>query len=104
MIVTPCTVTVLSAQVSGQLPPCSAARSTITEHGFIVLTISSLTSTGAGRPGISAVVMTKSCFLIVSAISAACLAWWAARGGGAGPAAGGARGGAAAGAAAGGPP
>ena len=46
----------------------------MTEPGFIVLTISSVTSTGALRPGISAVVMTMSCFLIVSAISAACFA------------------------------
>ena len=76
MIVTLCTVTVWSARVSGQLPPCSAGRSTITEPGFIVLTISSVTSTGAGRPGISAVVMTMSCFLIVCAINSACLTWY----------------------------
>ena len=31
-------------------------------------------SRGAGRPGISAVVMTMSCFLMCSAMSAACLA------------------------------
>ena len=36
----------------------------MTEPGFIEATISSLTSTGAGRPGMSAVVMTMSCFLI----------------------------------------
>jgi len=40
----------------------------------MVLIISSETSTGAFLPGISAVVMMMSCFLIVSAISAACLA------------------------------
>ena len=38
--------------------------------------MSSLTSTGALRPGISAVVMTMSCFLMCSATSAACLAWY----------------------------
>ena len=46
--------------------------STITEPGFMVLTISSLTSTGAVRPGISAVVMTMSCGLMCSATRAAC--------------------------------
>jgi len=46
----------------------------ITEPGFIDLTMSSLISFGAGRPGISAVVMAMSCFLIVSAIKAACFA------------------------------
>jgi hypothetical protein len=50
----------LAGSVSGQLPPCGAARSTITEPGFIALTISSVTSTGAARPGISAVVITMS--------------------------------------------
>ena len=50
------------------------ARSTSTEPGFIDLTISALTSFGAGRPGIKAVVMTMSCFLTCSAVNAACLA------------------------------
>ena len=60
-IVTPCLMTVWPASVSGQLPPLPApAMSTITEPGFIALTISSVTSTGAARPGISAVVMTMS--------------------------------------------
>ena len=44
-----------------QLPPVSTARSTTTEPGFIDSTIARVTSTGAGRPGISAVVMTMSC-------------------------------------------
>ena len=35
--VTPCLITVLPGSVSGQLPPCGAARSTITEPGFIAL-------------------------------------------------------------------
>ena len=42
--------------------------------GFIDFTISAETRRGAGRPGISAVVMMMSCFLICSAVSAACLA------------------------------
>ena len=44
----------------------------MTEPGFIDFTISSEMSFGAGRPGMSAVVMTMSCFFMVSAISAAC--------------------------------
>ena len=40
----------------------------------MVFTMSSLTSTGALRPGMSAVVITMSCFLMCSATSAACLA------------------------------
>ena len=39
----------------------------MTEPGFIDPTISSVTSTGAARPGISAVVMTMSCALTRSA-------------------------------------
>jgi hypothetical protein len=74
MIVTPPVSITRSGLVSGVLPPCSAARSTITEPGFIVAIISAVTSTGALRPGISAVVMTMSCFLMCSATSAACLA------------------------------
>ncbi len=45
--------------------------STITEPGFIDFTISSVTSTGALRPGISAVVMTISACLMRSATAAA---------------------------------
>ena len=56
--------TVRSVSVSGQLPPPPgprpAARSTMTEPGFMDLTMSSVTSTGAGRPGISAVLITMS--------------------------------------------
>ena len=37
----------------------------MTEPGFMLSTISAVTSTGAGRPGISAVVMTMSCALDV---------------------------------------
>src|SRR5213593_4737316 len=59
-IVTPYRCVVLPGSVSGQLPPAGAAMSTITLPGFMLLTISSVTSTGAGRPGISAVVITTS--------------------------------------------
>ena len=43
-----------------QLPPASAAKSTITDPGFMAATISSVINVGAGRPGISAVVITMS--------------------------------------------
>ena len=71
-MVTPWRVTTASTSDSGQLPPCSTAMSMITEPGFIDLTISSVTSTGALRPGISAVVITMSACLIRSATAAAC--------------------------------
>ena len=61
MMVTPLSVTIFSSlTVSLQLPPFSAARSTMTEPGFIAATISSVQSSGASRFGISAVVMTMS--------------------------------------------
>ncbi|MCY1241757.1 hypothetical protein D9M72_546780 [compost metagenome] len=60
MMMTPLWLTTSSATVSGQLPPCAAARSTTTEPGFICATVASCSSTGALRPGISAVVMTMS--------------------------------------------
>src|SRR5215471_17472671 len=44
------------------------------EPGRIEATMSLEMSRGAGRPGISAVVITMSCFLMCSATSAACLA------------------------------
>ena len=68
---TPCLITILSRSVSGQLPPCSTAMSTITEPGFIALTVSSFNSTGAGPPGMSAVVMMMSAALARSCISSA---------------------------------
>src|SRR5262249_14367619 len=70
-IVTPCLTTTSSASVSGQLPPRwpsysgprPAARSISTEPGFIACTVSTDSSVGAGRPGISAVeMMTSACF------------------------------------------
>ena len=48
------------ATVRSQFPPCSAARSTTTDPGFMSATISAGHSFGAGRPGINAVVMTIS--------------------------------------------
>jgi len=43
---------------AGQFPPCSAAMSTITEPGFMLFTMSSVTSTALARPGFIAVVTT----------------------------------------------
>ena len=50
-IVTSSLTTVWPGSVSSQLPPVSAARSTITEPGFMFLTACSVTSSGARRPG-----------------------------------------------------
>mmetsp|Transcript_59861 Transcript_59861/g.182914 ORF Transcript_59861/g.182914 Transcript_59861/m.182914 type:complete len:235 (+) Transcript_59861:1761-2465(+) len=73
-MVTPFSVTNFSpVTVPSQLPPFAAARSTSTLPRFIPAMNSFLMSLGAGRPGMSAVVMTMShsshCFLN-SAISA----------------------------------
>ena len=57
---TPSTSVITPGSVSSVLPPVSAARSTITEPGFIDRTMSAVMSFGAGRPGIAAVVMTMS--------------------------------------------
>jgi hypothetical protein len=69
-MVTPCLTTALPGSVSSQLPPCSAAMSTMTLPGFIVRTISAVMSLGAGLPGISAVVMmmsaSRACFAYIS--------------------------------------
>ena len=48
------------------------------EPGRMEATWAAVTSRGAARPGISAVVMTMSCFLMCSEIRAACLAWYSA--------------------------
>ncbi len=70
MMMTPCLVTTLPGSVNSQLPPCSAAMSTMTLPGFIDRTISAVISLGAGLPGMSAVVMMMStsfaCFAKVS--------------------------------------
>ena len=46
--------------VASQLPPASAAMSTTTLPGFMTSTASCRMSLGAGRPGMSAVVMMMS--------------------------------------------
>ena len=56
MMCTPWCSTTCPGLVSAQLPPFSAARSTITDPRFMLFTISSVMSTGAGRLGMSAVV------------------------------------------------
>jgi len=58
---TPFSTTVSPGSVSSQLPPVSAARSTITEPGAIERTAAAVISSGAGRPGIAAVVTMMSC-------------------------------------------
>ncbi len=58
MMVTPRTVLTSPGRVSAQLPPASAARSTITEPGRIWNTASAVTRMGARLPGTSAVVIT----------------------------------------------
>ena len=60
--------------VSSQLPPVSAATSTITEPGRIASTADAGISRGAGLPGTSAVVITASKPEIRSASSACCCA------------------------------
>ena len=46
--------------MTATLPPLAAAMSTMTLPGRMPATVSAVTSSGAGRPGISAVVMTMS--------------------------------------------
>ena len=46
----------------------------MTEPGFMLSTMARVMSFGAGRPGISAVVMTMSWFLMWLATSSACFA------------------------------
>ena len=46
--------------------------------GFMLSTIARVMRRGAGRPGISAVVMTMSWFLMWLAMNSACLAWYSA--------------------------
>ncbi len=70
MIVTPNLVTTLSRSVSGQLPPCSAAMSTMTEPCAMLTTAPDVTSCGAGLPGMSAVEMMMSDCLACCAMSA----------------------------------
>ncbi len=71
-IVTPFTSITSPGRVSSQLPPVSAARSTITEPGRIFSTADAGISFGAGRPGIAAVVITRSKSGMRSASAACC--------------------------------
>ena len=64
MIVTSCTTTVSPGFDSSQLPPVSAAQSTITEPARIAVTMSAVIRRGAGLPGICAVVTTRSTSLM----------------------------------------
>ena len=61
MIVTPFgVVTISPGRLPSTLPPASTARSTMTEPGASSATIALVSSTGAWRPGISAVQITMS--------------------------------------------
>ncbi|MCY1243651.1 hypothetical protein D9M72_566750 [compost metagenome] len=74
MTLTPSTSATLPGSAPSTLPPRSTARSTAIEPGFMPFSMSRVTSRGAGRPGMSAVVMTMSCLAMCSATRAACLA------------------------------
>ncbi len=74
-IVTPSRTTTSPGSVSSQLPPVSAAMSTITEPGLMRATISAVMSFGAGRPGTAAVVMTQSAAATRSASSSRWRRW-----------------------------
>ena len=67
--VTPSCSTTSPAFVTSQLPPVSAARSTITELGRMPFIWSFVTRMGALRPGMAAVVMTTSAPLMYLASS-----------------------------------
>ena len=69
MIFTPFSSTVSPGFEPSTFPPVSAARSTITEPGAISRTASAVISSGAGRPGIWAVVMITSWRFAASASS-----------------------------------
>ena len=76
---TPLSVTMRSSVfVSAALPPLAAAMSTITEPLRMAAMVSSVISFGAGRPGISAVVMTMSAARAsssyIAAVAASCSA------------------------------
>ena len=71
---TPLSVTTISSATdSSQFPPLAAAMSTMTLPGRIEATISAVMSSGAGRPGISAVVMMMSTSRACAAYSSAAL-------------------------------
>ena len=66
IIVTPLYLYISLGLVTSQLPPCSAAKSTMTEPSFIDSTISLVINLGAGLPGIKAVVIIISTSLACS--------------------------------------
>ena len=74
MIVTSCCTASRPGSVSAQLPPMSAARSTMIEPGFIDATASAGISLGAGSPGTRAVVMITSAWGIRASRSSWALA------------------------------
>ena len=69
-MLTPLCNIVSSFLVSAVLPPVAAAKSMITEPFFIALIMEAVINTGAGLPGICAVVITISAFATLSAILA----------------------------------
>mmetsp|Transcript_42886 Transcript_42886/g.81801 ORF Transcript_42886/g.81801 Transcript_42886/m.81801 type:complete len:294 (-) Transcript_42886:1086-1967(-) len=73
--VTPACTTAFSGTVVATLPPASAARSTMTDPGLMLSTISLVMSTGAARPGMSAVVMMTSTSRACSANNAISARW-----------------------------
>ena len=73
MIFTPWCSTISPARVSSQLPPCSAAMSTITEPGRMRSTAAREMIFGAGRPGTDAVVTTASAAAIRESSTSCCL-------------------------------
>ncbi len=73
-MVTPSTCAVSPGRESSQLPPPSAARSTMTAPGFMLRTISPVSSLGANTPPMSAVVITTSDCATCAASSSRCLA------------------------------
>ena len=72
MIFTPCRSVGSSATVPSTFPPAIAAKSKITLPGFMLAICASVTSRGAGLPGISAVVMTISCLAMCVDTKSAC--------------------------------
>ena len=70
------TATSSPATEPSTLPPDSAARSTTTDPGRIARTMSAVTRSGAGRPGIAAVVISTSAAATCGASSCR---WRAAR-------------------------
>src|SRR5450755_3025414 len=75
MILTPPCNTVSPALVSSQLPPCSAAISTMTDPAFMRATAAWEMMRGAARPGIDAVLITASLAAMRASSTSCCLAF-----------------------------